>query len=286
MPILEHLLPPDLLARLPEALTTPHLDFTEDVETFPCYNGRDGSLIFNNKTPFGRRVSRRRMRALLLDGLEEGDVRWGKTLAAFSSQNDDDDSGMCLRFADGSTHSADFVLGADGASSAVRRELFGQEEEESPGSRGAARKSGCMFATATVHYNDEAKVRAIVDRHPLAAMMMGAGVVGAVGVMAADDPRDLASWSTFWVVMWRGESVELGGREAMDFMREFVSEGSRAEGRLYCEPFASAVRWTPEGSACDISDLRYWSPVPWDNRGGRVTLVGDACHAMLPCKCW
>lgn len=270
MPILERLLPADILARLPEALTTPHLEFTEDVETFPCYNGRTGDLIFNNKTPFGRRVSRQRMRRLLLNGLE-ANVQWGKKLASISQASDA--SPVCLKFADGSTCEADFVLGADGASSAVRRELLGAE-------RGAAGKSGCMFATATVNYNDESKVRAIVDKHPLTAMMMGSGVVGAVGVMRADDPQDMASWSTFWVVMWKGESVELRGQEAIDFINKFVSDNPD----LYCEPFASAVKWTPEGSSCDINDLKYWIPVPWDSRGGRVTLVGDACHAMLPCE--
>lgn len=27
-----------------------------------------------------------------------------------------------------------------------------------------------------------------------------------------------------------------------------------------------------------------WVPVPWDGRGGRVSLAGDACHPLPPRK--
>lgn len=270
---MERLLPADIVARLPEAVTTPHLEFTEDVETLPRYHGKTGELVFNNKTPFGRRVSRRRLRALLLEGLEE-DVQWGKKLVSLS-RADEEDAPVLLAFEDGGTHEADFVLGADGASSAVRRELLGAEKS-APG------RSGTMVAMGIVEYKDEAKVKAIVDTHPVAAIMMGSGVVAAVGVMRADDPHDMASWSTVWSVVWKGgEGVELEGQDALEFAKDFV----RRSPELYCEPFASAVRWAPDGSLCYVNELRYWVPVPWNNQGGRITLVGDACHAMLPCKC-
>lgn len=270
MPLMERLLPAELVARLPEALTTPHLDFTDEVETFPCYHGKTGELVFNNKTPFGRRVTRQRMRALLLEGLEDH-VRWGKRLVSISEAGED--SPVRLGFEDGSTYEADFVLGADGASSAVRRELLGPD-------KGAAGKSGTMFAIGVVNYDDEAKVKAIVGIHPVAAIMMGSGAVAAVGAMRADHPYDVASWSTFWTVLWKGQGVELEGQDAIDFIKDFVGKSPE----LYCEPFASAVEWTPDGSPCHINELRYWIPIPWDNHGGRITLVGDACHAMLPCK--
>lgn len=30
--------------------------------------------------------------------------------------------------------------------------------------------------------------------------------------------------------------------------------------------------------------MHYWVTSPWDNKGARVTLVGDAAHAMLPSR--
>lgn len=270
LPIMERLLPVDLLARLPEAVTTPYLDFTPEVETFPCYNGRTGDLTFNNKTPFARRVTRQRMRKLLVERLEEN-IRWGKKLVGISQQSIT--SAVRLEFEDSSNYEAEFVLGADGVSSAVRGHLLGPEKAK-------AARSGYMFAMGIVNYEDETKVKAIVDMHPVAAMMMGSGAVAGVGVMRADDMHDKASWSTFWVGLWKGESVDLSGQDAIDFMKNSVSEHPE----FYCEPFGSAIVWTPDGSACDINEMKYWIPVPWNNHGGRVTLAGDACHAMLPCK--
>lgn len=268
---MESLLPADLLSRLPEAVTTPHLNYTEDVETFPCYDGRTGELLFETKMPHGRRVTRQRLRKLLFEGLE-ANVQWGKKLASISQPSDK--SAVRLEFEDGSVHHADFVLGADGSSSAVRRDLLGPEKSSSRG-------SGFTFAMGVANYHDEAKVRTIVDKHPVAAMMMGSGPITGVGVMRADDPRDMASWSTFWVGIWKGDIVELSGQDAIDHVKKLA----RSQSELYCEPFASAIEWTPDDSVCDINEMRYWIPVPWDNKyGGRVTLAGDACHSMLPCK--
>lgn len=269
--LLENLLPADLLARLPEAVTTPHLEFTPDVETFPGYHGRTGDLVFESKLPGGRRVTRQRLRRLLYEGLE-GDVHWGKKLASLSQAPNE--SAVRLAFEDGSEHQADFVLGADGSSSAVRRALLGPEKSSPSG-------SGFIFAMGVANYHDEAKMRAVVDKHPVAAMMMGTGPVSAVGVMQADDPHDMASWSTFWVDVWKGDSVELSGQDAIDY----VKKRFRSRSGLYCEPFASAIEWTPDGSVCDVNEMKYWIPEPWENKyGGRVTLAGDACHSMLPCK--
>lgn len=51
-----------------------------------------------------------------------------------------------------------------------------------------------------------------------------------------------------------------------------------------CEPFRSAIQWITPGSKFFATQLSYWITTPWDNRGSRVTLAGDAAHAMLPSK--
>lgn len=52
----------------------------------------------------------------------------------------------------------------------------------------------------------------------------------------------------------------------------------------FCEPYRSAAEWIPQGSQCDINQLKYWVPEPWNSTDGRITLAGDAAHAVLPCK--
>ncbi len=95
--------------------------------------------------------------------------------------------------------------------------------------------------------------------------------------MYVDDPDDLSSWATFWVKIWKASEPNLRGQDAIDHVR--------ATPRLQCEPFQSAIDWTPDGSACTVDEMRYWVPVPYDNHGGTVALAGDAAHPMLPCKC-
>lgn len=94
--------------------------------------------------------------------------------------------------------------------------------------------------------------------------------------MSAEDPNDVASWETFWVKVWRGHSVSLNGQEAIDYAKKDLSG--------ICEPFRSALEWTPAGSSCYLDEMKYWLPSPWETHDGRVTLAGDAAHPMLPCK--
>ena len=49
-----------------------------------------------------------------------------------------------------------------------------------------------------------------------------------------------------------------------------------------CEPFRSANLWMPEDTKISYDQISYWVPIPWDTRGGRCTLAGDAAHAMTP----
>lgn len=50
------------------------------------------------------------------------------------------------------------------------------------------------------------------------------------------------------------------------------------------EPARSAFTWIPEDTPVHKADISYWITQPWDNHGGRMTLVGDAAHPMPPCE--
>lgn len=54
----------------------------------------------------------------------------------------------------------------------------------------------------------------------------------------------------------------------------------KEKAETFCEPFRSANLWVPEGTTVTSNNLSYWIPVHWDNRNGRITLVGDAAHPM------
>jgi flavin-dependent dehydrogenase len=174
MPIFEKLVPRAILENLSEAICNPHLDFNSEVESLPCYNGVTGDLLFSSPTPGARRVSRRLLRKLLAQGV---DIKWDKAVRELSQA----DSGVRVEFEDGGFFDANYVLGADGSSSKVRELLLGIEKARSQG-------SGFLFATGITKLNDAEKTKAIVQVHPVAALMMGRSSVGAVGGMLLD-PR-------------------------------------------------------------------------------------------------
>jgi 2-polyprenyl-6-methoxyphenol hydroxylase-like FAD-dependent oxidoreductase len=80
---------------------------------------RDGAVLFNRDAdPSGNdaEVERGELHRMLREALPSGTTRWGSRLTAL----DWDDGRARLRYADGSTDTADVVVGADGAWSGVR----------------------------------------------------------------------------------------------------------------------------------------------------------------------
>lgn len=278
LPIMLSMLPDDVAAKLPRAICNPDLEFDANAESLPVYNGVTGDLMFASPMPGSRRIARRRLRAVLAEGL---DIQWGKKLQSISGNEAGDSApALTLAFDDGTSAAADFVLGADGASSRVRNIVVGDAE------KARSTPSGLLFATAIVNYGDEEKVKTVVNTHPVAAAMMGTDAVGGCGVLYVNDgsegakPRELADWTTFWIKIWQGKlDKPVLGRDAIELLKNSSSS------KRLAAPFNLQIEWTPDDSICYIDEMKYWVPVPFGSpettQDGRVTLVGDAAHPML-----
>jgi 2-polyprenyl-6-methoxyphenol hydroxylase-like FAD-dependent oxidoreductase len=70
--------------------------------------------------------------------------------------------------------------------------------------------------------------------------------------------------------------VDLRGEEALAYIKDNTTS--------LRDVFQSAIDWTTKDSNVYINEMKYWTPVPWDNLQGRVTLAGDAAHPMLICS--
>jgi len=91
----------------------------------------------------------------------------------------------------------------------------------------------------------------------------------------------LSAWSIFWVKIFRrGAFADPPARHGIEALR-YLKETTQG----LIEPFQSQINWAKEddSTTCFIDEMKTWTPsLGFDTHGGRVTLVGDAAHPMLP----
>lgn len=152
LPLLRKLLPENLNQRLPEAQCDPTHNDDEKVQ---IYNSNTNELLKEVQVNGMKRVSRRKLRTLCIDGIS---ILWGKTLAHVTYC--ENETGVIAHFSDGSNYSGDIIIGADGPKSKIRETLFGVEKAKS-------KPVGVVQNTTLVKYKDAAKSLHIRSGNPL-----------------------------------------------------------------------------------------------------------------------
>ncbi|MGW5334113.1 FAD-dependent oxidoreductase [Streptomyces bauhiniae] len=224
---------------------------------------RDGSLLFDKAddgTGGRPEVQRGELRQVLLDALPEGTVRWGHKVSGARTLADGRHE---VTFADGTSVTADLLVGADGAWSRVRP----------------------LLSDAVPEYAGEAFVETylydVETRHPAVAEMVGGGMFGAV------DPDGDGRW--IGAHREKGETVHAYVTLArpLDWFAGIDFTDLAASTTRIAAEFED---WAPEfGTLITGSDTapllrpHYTLPIGhrWDRVPG-VTLVGDAAHISVP----
>lgn len=90
-----------------------------------------------------------------------------------------------------------------------------------------------------------------------------------------DGPELPETWVFHLAMAWLGDSdSDLSYAERLAMIKE--------RAKTLGEPARSAFTWIPDDTLVHKADISYWIPRTWDNRDGRMTLVGDAAHPMPP----
>lgn len=186
---------------------------------------------------------------ILAGALPEGRLHMGRALTGIADHGDRIEA----RFRGGDRVTADIVVGADGIHSAVRAQLFGPAQ---PHFTGSACYRGLAPADRIAHLDipTEAQVWMGPGRHFVHYYVRGGDLLNFVAVVDQD--------------AWTAESWT--DRGDLDQARaEFAGWHPQVQGIL------NAVDETFIWALFDRPPLDAWSK-------GRATLLGDACHPMVP----
>ncbi|GIF00475.1 oxidoreductase [Paractinoplanes rishiriensis] len=197
-------------------------------------------------------VSRIRLREVLLDGL--GTVHHGREFTHYASDGDR----VTAFFADGTTATADVLVGADGANSRVRAQLLPHAHRADTG------------------------VLAVAGKHPLPATALPPVLTTRTNLVV---PRGRGSLFT---AVWPPDYALWGFHDAA---ARFPAGLTGMPGDALQQVVLSRLAgWSPafhrlvsgsDPATVNAIRVRSASPVrPWPT--GRVTLLGDAIHNMTP----
>lgn len=213
------------------------------------------------------------LRHLLLAGIEDV-VSFGRHLTGYRQHAD----GVVLTYADGSTETADLVVGADGMGSTVRRLLLPDVEVRDLGRYGGIGRTPLTerFADLVPGWSTMVSapdVQLMLGKMPFRRPPREAAAALAPEVALPDTPSYLR-----WVMLLPPERAALGARLADDqddglaILRSIAADW---------HPDLVALLAEADRSNSGVGPLRLGDPVvPWPT--GRVTLLGDAGHPVPP----
>ena len=233
-----------------------------------CFNGITGELLFISDTKKPVRISRRKLKSFLAEGLS---IQNGRELASIEQSPDQK---MHVHLKDGGVITGDVVIGADGARSKVREHLVGPRDNQ------LTDIPMSMFNfTSKVGAETAKKIRAL---NPLfiAAFHPNNGDYFWLSVQDAQDPNDPENWVFQFFVSW--SDYELSTEDVLN-TKEGRMRFFKKRATSYCEPWRSAALAVDESLDLRLDKGAYWGNARrFDNHGGRVTICGDAAHPMTP----
>ncbi|KAM0722681.1 hypothetical protein Q7P37_002122 [Cladosporium fusiforme] len=266
----KHLLPNDLVGRLPEAYVNRGAIDAGEKGSFTFFDLSTGEAKFHVPVAERIRVSREKLRNLLLDNLE---VQWSKKLTNIEAI----DGGVKATFSDGTSEAGIMLIGCDGANSAVRRILHPEDCQND--------QLPVRLLGASVDY-PESQISAIRKLDPFFLQGTDSNTDAYLWFSFLSTPSDgnqdntykcqiIASWPYRENWLERADPTDVPNvKTGQLVLMKHLSES-------WAEPFRSIVQNIPRDAEIQPIELADWLPRKSSGFAGRVTLLGDAAHAMV-----
>jgi 2-polyprenyl-6-methoxyphenol hydroxylase-like FAD-dependent oxidoreductase len=259
-------LPPDLQENLNDGICCDPYYKNKD-HSLPHYNGQTGEKLFDMHGDEPRRISRKKLRNYLSQGL---DVQYGKKISTISRGPDET---VVATFADGTTASGTILVGCDGAKSTVREALVGKELAQPEDLNIRMFNISCSFSAETAKLQRMGHPIFKNSYHP-------DGMMWWQSVQDVKDPDKPETWLFQNVFSWVGAP---NPEDLPDSASRMAFWKSKAE--KFADPWRTVGRELPEDLKFGIDRVNVWRPsMDWSKNelGGIVTIAGDAAHCIPP----
>lgn len=242
----------------------------KDTGQFLFLNVKTAKPVFQIPPSPRIRINREKFRKLLL---EEIDVQWNKALEDFEINN----SGVVASFRDGSKVSGSMLVGADGANSKLRRVLCPDT--------GSLNQLPVPFLGATVKLtpSEIEPLRAFDPLlfqgcHPETGTFLWFSTLDTPEVNGSSGSNEYfsAQLNMSWPVRGPGDEVPASNEEKLRKMKELS--------RTFETRLSTPIQQIPDDTEIVEIRLADWPCLHWPSSDGKVTLIGDAAHAMTMCK--
>ncbi|RHZ50373.1 FAD-dependent oxidoreductase [Aspergillus thermomutatus] len=264
---LEELLPEDIFRKIPTASVNHQTGSLDSFAIINCMTGQQTAML--GGTEYAQpgcllRVNRQALREVLRQDI---DLQNDKEFDHY----EESDYGVTAYFKDGTTFTGDIIVGADGAHSAVRKQLF-----DSP----KPMQSKYIPLVGEVQLSKE-QYEPLHKIGTAGLFSYGPGLRYLIGLLGTTE--DLSEASYYWACCYQSDDPERDSAWVQNASGEELYDRSLEITKSFAPILTDIIRTTkPENMAQPpLRFIEYYLPeVP--STSSRVTLLGDAAHVMIP----